>query len=246
MAIIDNYTKEELEQIVQQSNSLSEVIDKLGYGTHNGGNSNTIKKRLEELNIDYSHFKYVKGIERNEDNVFIKDSTACQTVLRRWYLKGQYTPYECSICGLQAEWQGKPLTLILDHIDGSNHNNVLSNLRWVCPNCNQQLETTGFKQMRSRSKQELQEIKKYYCISCGKEVSRGSERCPECAALASRVVERPSRETLKSMIRTLPFTQIAKEYGVTDNTIRKWCDSYNLPRLVKEIKKYNDKDWELL
>ena len=47
MAIIDNYSKEELEQIVKQSKSLKEVIDKLGYTTHGGKNSSTVRKRLE-------------------------------------------------------------------------------------------------------------------------------------------------------------------------------------------------------
>ena len=41
-------------------------------------------------------------------------------------------------------WQGKPLTLILDHKNGNNRDNRLENLHWVCPNCNQQLPTTGY------------------------------------------------------------------------------------------------------
>jgi len=48
------------------------------------------------------------------------------------------------------EWQNKPLTLILDHINGNNKDHRLENLRWVCPNCNQQLETTGFKSIRTK------------------------------------------------------------------------------------------------
>ena len=45
------------------------------------------------------------------------------------------------------------------------------------------------------------------------------------------------------MIRIMPFTEIGKNYGVSDNAIRKWCDNYNLPRLVKEIKKYSEEEW---
>ena len=55
-----------------------------------------------------------------------------------------------------------------------------------------------------------------------------------------------SREELKKLIRTTPFTTIGKQYGVTDNTVRKWCDKYNLPRKVKEIKSYSDEEWELI
>ncbi len=47
----------------------------------------------------------------------------------------------CSICGSAATWQGLPLTLILDHIDGDPTNNRRENLRLVCPNCDSQLPT---------------------------------------------------------------------------------------------------------
>ena len=52
-----------------------------------------------------------------------------------------------------------------------------------------------------------------------------------------------SREELKNLIRTTPFTKIGEKYGVSDNTIRKWCDKYNLPRKAAEIKKISDEDW---
>lgn len=46
------------------------------------------------------------------------------------------------------------------------------------------------------------------------------------------------------MIRTMPFTMIAKEYNVSDNAIRKWCDSYNLPRRKADINNFTDEEWE--
>lgn len=49
---------------------------------------------------------------------------------------------------------------------------------------------------------------------------------------------------LKQKIRTQTFTNIGKEYGVADNTIRKWCDYYDLPRRAKEIKSYSDIEWQ--
>ena len=150
MALIDQYLKEELEKIVNQSNSLREVILKLGYSSSSGSNSATVKKRLKKYNISTDHFNFVKGIQRTEKNIFIKDSTAVQSVLRKWYSKNKYTEYKCSICGQEPFWNGQELTLILDHINGINNDDRLENLRWVCPNCNQQLPTTGYKKCEQK------------------------------------------------------------------------------------------------
>ena len=61
-------------------------------------------------------------------------------------------------------WNGKILPLILDHINGVNGDNNPSNLRFLCPNCNQQQETTGG---RNRNKVE-QEIDSYTLKNDGK------------------------------------------------------------------------------
>lgn len=242
-ALVDKYSKEELEAIVKSSNSIRDVVRKLGYGTVGGSNSATVKNRIEKYAIDISHFSPVNGIERKEENVFVENSTATQATLRRWYLKGEYAEYKCSICGQEPEWQGKPLTLILDHINGHNNDHRLQNLRWVCPNCNQQLETTGYKKMRVH--EELS--KKYYCIDCGKEISHGAERCPECAGKARRIATKEiTREELKNLIRTQSFVKIGEYYGMSDNAIRKWCDKFKLPRTKTEIQNYTDKEWELI
>lgn len=87
-----------------------------------------------------------------------------------------------------------------------------------------------------------------YCIDCGAVLSEiRALRCVTCARAHSRVVkDRPSRSELKNLIRTLPFTTIAKQYGVSDNAIRQWCQSEKLPATKKEIKQYSDKEWALL
>lgn len=47
----------------------------------------------------------------------------------------------CAICGQPPEWMNKPLTLIVDHIDGNAGNNKPGNLRLLCPHCNSQTPT---------------------------------------------------------------------------------------------------------
>lgn len=49
--------------------------------------------------------------------------------------------YKCESCENAGEWQGKPLALQVDHIDGINSNNMLENLRFLCPNCHSQTST---------------------------------------------------------------------------------------------------------
>lgn len=244
-ALIDKYTKEELQNIVEHSSSLKEVVDKLGYSTHSGSNSKTVKTRLDKYGIDYSHFQGVGKVERNPENIFIENSTASQQTLRRWYKKGNYTPYKCSICGMEPIWQGKELTLILDHINGQNHDDRLENLRWVCPNCNQQLETTGFK---GNKYEEVKRIKKrYYCIDCGKEISSQAERCQDCVIKIQMKVpkeDRPTREQLKNLIRNMSFVEIGRRYNVSNSAIRKWCKKEGLPTTKKEINSYSDENWD--
>lgn len=46
----------------------------------------------------------------------------------------------CQICQL-SEWQNKPMPLVLDHINGNPYDNLLTNLRIICHNCNAQTPT---------------------------------------------------------------------------------------------------------
>ena len=97
-ALIDNYTKDELEDIVKNSSSMKEVISKLGYKTPNGSNATTVKKRIEKYNISIEHFQFVKPIDRTYENVFCVNSTATQATLRRWF-SGISDDSICDICG---------------------------------------------------------------------------------------------------------------------------------------------------
>lgn len=88
--------------------------------------------------------------------------------------------------------------------------------------------------------------KEYFCIDCGKQISKGSMRCRSCSDIFKKNsnVLPITREELKEKIRTTPFVHIAKEYNVSDNAIRKWCDKYNLPRRSKDIKSYSNEEWD--
>ena len=63
-----------------------------------------------------------------------------QTTTLRRYLK-EIKGCVCAGCGISDTYNGKPITLQVDHIDGNSDNNFPSNIRLLCPNCHSQTET---------------------------------------------------------------------------------------------------------
>ena len=250
-ALVNLYTSEEFKDILKRSYSYHEFLVNLGYKSNSDDTYNIVKKRIEKEGLDTSHFGTTKKHHvLTREIVFKKDSDVSPRALRNWFLK-EDIPYICSICGQEPFWNGKPLTLIMDHKDGNNRNNELSNLRWACPNCNQQFETTGHKAMRTQDtyhlKKKKEHLLKQICPICGGHKYEKSKICNSCQSKKNYIPEsemKVSREELKSLIKTLPFTTIAKKYDVSDNTIRKWCKKFNLPSKASEIKKISDEDWK--
>lgn len=238
-SLVDNYTKDELENIVKNSYSMKEVIAKIGYKTQNGNNSTTVKNRLIEYEISTKHFKNVDKTIRTKENVFCINSTATQATLRRWY-KERSDDSHCAICNQEKNWQGKPLIMTLDHINGNNHDNREENLRWICPNCASQLPTFAGKNNKSHDgyiSTDSKKINKKICPICNiNEIYVKSKMCKECRTKKSRA-NIPSKEELEQLIYTTSFVAIGKKYGVTDNAVRKWCKDYGLPFRYGELHK---------
>lgn len=66
----------------------------------------------------------------------------------------------CEVCGFE-EWNGKPIPIELDHIDGDSDNNAEANLRLICPNCHAQTETYKGGNMGKNSKRQQFRRKRY-------------------------------------------------------------------------------------
>lgn len=230
-----------VKKYAKESSSMKEFQVKLGYSQNSGKVNETIETFCKDNGISLEHFTHTNSTvtKRTPENIFIENSTATQRTLRRWYIKGNYTEYKCSICGQEPFWNGKELTLTLDHVNGNNTDDRLENLRWVCPNCDRQLDTFGSKNIKNTQHIRVNRADKNYCLQCGKEISRSAKRCPECQFLAQRIVkERPSAEELTQILIEYKgnFTKVGQIFSVTDNTIRKWCKAYQLPFHSKEYK----------
>jgi 5-methylcytosine-specific restriction endonuclease McrA len=60
--------------------------------------------------------------------------------LSKRLVKDGLKKYECESCGI-SDWNGKPISLELNHKDGNNANHSLDNLEILCPNCHSQTDT---------------------------------------------------------------------------------------------------------
>lgn len=139
-------TKEELEKIVASSNTMSEVMKKLGYSGNRGNSIKGLKNALDKFGIDYSRFTKENpacyshpGVPLEE--IMIENSPYTNmTRLKKRIIQAGLLKNVCEKCGL-TEWLGEPLVLQMDHKNGDNRDNRLENLRLLCPNCHSQTET---------------------------------------------------------------------------------------------------------
>ena len=170
--------------------------------------------------------------------------------IRRYIFEKNYN--KCELCGWgEINSFTNTLPLEVHHKDGNYKNNTEDNLQLLCPNCHSLTE--NYKGAKSKGTGRMKgydyrSTKENFCVDCGVKITIGATRCRTCANKFQHKNDQipVTREELKKLIRTKPFTQIGKQFNKTDNAIRKWCDKYNLPRHVKEIKNYTDEEWLLI
>ncbi len=118
-AIIDKFSDEEFIKIVKESYYLKDIGLKLGYKLKKGrgiyGKScKKIKKRIEDLKIDTSHFKYNEPKEL--EFYLVENSTYSSSGdLKKRLIKEGYMKDICHSCGIGPVWKyyGKEQKLVL-------------------------------------------------------------------------------------------------------------------------------------
>lgn len=266
---------ENLEEIVAQATSWADLAERLGY--KKSGNFIAIQKKINEAELDTSHFtgrgwskeknrfnskaiaKQVKTREVPWEEAFSRGSTTRNRVLIQRLIAAGKKRYQCEICGL-ARWQGKPLRLQLDHIDGDNSNSLESNLRIICPNCHTQTPTfclgkrdkTEYEHRRRWWEQlslgaesylynNFDDDMQYRQCACGNNKTKKAKQCSECANKnrngqgSGRVMPHtrkfnPTEEELKKLVWSMPATAVGEKFGVSDKAVEKRCKQLGIEK----------------
>jgi predicted RNA-binding Zn-ribbon protein involved in translation (DUF1610 family) len=139
------YTREILQDAVENSDSVAGVLRYLGL-PQAGGTHAHIGRTIRRFGLDTSHFHRSQGgrtrpNRKSPADIFVTlpaGSRRSKPAQLRRALVEIGRPYRCASCGAGDRWNGQPLTLHVDHVNGDYCDNAEQNLRFMCPNCHSQ------------------------------------------------------------------------------------------------------------
>jgi hypothetical protein len=144
------YTDQDIVAAVRVSFSIRQVLRILRLSP-TGCNYKGMYAHFSRLGLDTSHFTgqgHLRGKthswtpKRPYAEILVRNSTYRSNMrLKPRLLRDGLLSNRCYECGLEPLWQGKPLALVLDHINGDTADYRIKNLRLLCPNCNSQQPT---------------------------------------------------------------------------------------------------------
>ncbi len=135
------YTQEQFIDAVLKNTSMRQTLLFLNVCPY-GGNYDTARKYIKQLNLDISHWhgqSWAKGkklsyLVKSLDKYLNGDIKIQSYKLKLRLLRDKIFPIKCMICNLET-WLNNIMPLELHHIDGNSNNNKLDNLQLLCPNC---------------------------------------------------------------------------------------------------------------
>lgn len=218
--------------IVKNSNSYSDILRKCGYT--NLGNTNTVKKRIDLLNLSTDHFISIKPpnrkFKKSLNEIFIENNAMNGRDLKKRLINDLNWKYECNICKI-VNWFDKLLPLELDHINGIHSDNRLENLRFLCPNCHSQTDT-----FRTKNKKKLDPI---ICNNCDNEINKSNKSgyCKECIPKFKKSnFKKPSLQELENDLKEFKcYDEIGNKYDVSGKCIQQWIRKYNQETIIEDF-----------
>lgn len=147
---IDKLDINELQNIISESTSVSEVLRKLGKADRGLNHTKLVifLKEHPEINTETLVGRRIqrvnkKGIPLKKlSQVLVENSTGNSHKLKLRLINEGVKEERCEVCG-NTEWMGEPIPLDLHHINGNHFDNRLENLIIVCPNCHRLTENWG-------------------------------------------------------------------------------------------------------
>lgn len=241
--------KDQLQKIVDESASYSDVLRKLDLSTNGASNHNRLKQRLKDDNINVSSIvvshghnvvcnSYLGNKAIPLEQVLVENSSYPRQSLKRRLIESDRLKYECALCGIDS-WQGQKLVLRLDHKNGVPNDNREENLRLLCPNCDSQQDTYAGKNKAKRKRIPKQiPNRTALCKACGSVFEKRKRKqiycCRECVphdwnSQQSRkiVIE---KEVLSKLLWEKPTVAIAKDFNVSDKAVEKLAKRYCLDK----------------
>lgn len=216
------YAIDKLIEYADKCVNMLDLCHKIGIKNVGGEDYREIRNLASELGLTLK-FSYKRDYsasfnpKKELKEILVKNSTYKNNArLKEKLFAEGLKEKKCERCGI-TEWCGDVISLQIHHINGIHNDNRLGNLQILCPNCHSQTDTYSGRNS-NRENSTIYDAKKFEVLH-------------------------PSKEELINDFKCLgSFVKVGNKYGVSDNSIRRWCEHYNIPTKKKELLSYINRD----